>query len=149
MIPILYDGTEQAFLHNGLGRLADAITCKVTEERNGQYELVMTYPITGVHYSDISENKIIMAKTEDGGQNQAFIIYKVSKPLNGIITVNAEHISYLLNGFVVMPFTAVSCADAISKIADNTADSCMSILAVIDRVLCALLNCKVEVEIHL
>lgn len=120
MIPILYDGTEQAFLHNGLGRLADAITCKVTEERNGQYELVMTYPITGVHYSDISENKIIMAKTEDGGRNQAFIIYKVSKPLNGIITVNAEHISYLLNGFVVMPFTAVSCADAMSKIADNT-----------------------------
>ena len=120
MIPILYDGTEQAFLHNGLGRLADAITCKVTEERNGQYELVMTYPITGVHYSDIAENRIIMAKTEDGGQNQAFIIYKVSKPLNGIITVNAEHISYLLNGFVVMPFNAVSCADAMSKIADNT-----------------------------
>lgn len=120
MIPILYNGTEQAFLHNGLGRLADAITCKVTEERNGQYELVMTYPITGVHYSDIAENRIIMAKTEDGGQNQAFIIYKVSKPLNGIITVNAEHISYLLNGFIVMPFTAASCVDAMSKIAPNT-----------------------------
>lgn len=120
MIPILYDGTEQAFLHNGLGRLADAITCKVTEERNGQFELELTYPITGVHFSDIAENRIILAKTEEGGSNQAFIIYKVSKPLNGIITVNAEHISYLLNGFVVMPFTAGSCADAISKIAPNT-----------------------------
>lgn len=119
MIPILYSGTEQDFLSNGLGRLADAITCKVTEERNGSFELEMTYPITGVHYADIAVNRIIMAKTEDGGNNQAFIIYKVSKPLNGIITVNAEHISYLLNGFVVMPFSAVSCADAISKIASN------------------------------
>ena len=119
MIPILYGGTEQDFLSNGLGRLADAITCKVTEERNGSFELEMTYPITGVHYADIAVNRIIMAKTEDGGNNQAFIIYKVSKPLNGVITVNAEHISYLLNGFVVMPFSAVSCADAISKIASN------------------------------
>ena len=120
MIPILYNGTEQAFLHNGLGRLADAITCKVTEERNGQFELEMTYPITGVHFSDIAENRIILAKTEDGGTNQAFTIYKISRPLNGIVTINAEHISYLLNGFICMPFSAVSCADAIGKIADHT-----------------------------
>ena len=120
MIPILFEGNVQSFTNNGLGRLADAITCKVTEERNGQFELELTYPITGIHYADIQENRIIFAKTEDGGSNQAFIIYKISKPLNGIVTVNAQHISYLLNGFVVMPFTAVSCADAISKIAANT-----------------------------
>lgn len=119
MIPILYNGTEQDFLSNGLGRLSDAITCKVTEERNGQFELVMTYPISGIHYADIAENAIIYAKTEDGGNNQAFIIYKISKPLNGIITINAEHISYLLNGFIVEPFSAVSCADAVSKIGAN------------------------------
>ncbi len=120
MIPILYEGNEQNFLHNGLGRLADAISCKVTEERNGTFELEMTYPITGIHYAEIQENRIIFAKTEDGGNNQAFIIYKVSKPLNGIVTINAQHISYLLNGFIVMPFNAVSCADAMSKIAANT-----------------------------
>ena len=61
MIPILYNGTEQAFLSNGLGRLSDAITCKVTEERNGQLELEMTYPITGIHYADIAEKAIIYA----------------------------------------------------------------------------------------
>ena len=119
MIPILYRGTEQQFLHNGLGRLADAITCQVTEERNGTFELEMTYPITGVHYADIAENEIILAKTEDGGNNQAFMIYKISRPLNGIVTINAQHISYLLNGFIVMPFSAVSCQDAFSKIAPN------------------------------
>lgn len=116
MIPILYEGNVTTFLNNGLGRLADAISCTVEEERNGTYELTMQYPITGVHYSDIAENRIIYAKTEDGGINQAFIIYKISKPLNGIVTINAQHISYLLNGFVVMPYTAVSLADAMSKI---------------------------------
>lgn len=119
MIPILYEGNEQDFLTNGLGRLADAISCSVTEERNGTFELEMTYPITGVHYSDIQENRIILAKTSDADNNQAFIIYKISKPLNGIITINAQHISYLLTGFTVMPFTAVSLSDAFEKIQEN------------------------------
>lgn len=119
MIPILYEGNEHDFLTNGLGRLADAISCSVTEERNGTFELEMTYPITGVHYSDIEENRIILAKTSDADNNQAFIIYKVSKPLNGIITINAQHISYLLTGFPVMPFKAVSLPDAFEKIQEN------------------------------
>ena len=116
MIPILYTGNEKNFLNNGLGRLSDAISCKVTEERNGIFELEMTYPITGIHYKDISLARIILAKTEEGGSNQAFIIYSITRPLNGIVTIKANHISYLLNGFVVMPFDAVSLADAMSKI---------------------------------
>lgn len=116
MIPILYEGDVTDFNNNGLGRLSDAIKCTVEEERNGTFELEMTYPISGIHYSDIAVNRIIFAKTEDGGNNQAFIIYKISKPINGIVTINAEHISYLLNGYVVMPFNAVSLADAMSKI---------------------------------
>lgn len=119
MIPILYEGNEKRFLTNGLGRLADAISCKVTEERNGSFELEMTYPITGAHYSDIKEDRIIFAKTSDLDNNQAFIIYKISKPLNGVVTINAQHISYLLNGFPVMPFTAANLADAFYKIQEN------------------------------
>lgn len=119
MIPILYEGTIQNFNNNGLGRLSDAISCTVTEERNGQFELEMTYPMSGIHFSDITENRIILAKTEDGGSPQAFIIYKISKPLNGVVTIYAQHISYLLCGFVVMPFSGISCADTFSKISSN------------------------------
>lgn len=116
MIPILYAGNEQNFTNNGLGRLSDAISCKVTEERNGIFELEMTYPITGIHYKDVALNRIILAKTEEGGSSQAFIIYSITRPLDGIVTIKANHISYLLNGFVVMPFEAVSLADAMSKL---------------------------------
>lgn len=121
MIPILYEGTETQFTSNGIGRLADAISCKVIEERNATYELEMTYPITGVHYEDLQENRIILAKPFDGGQTQPFIIYMITKPLNGIVTVNAEHISYRLSGITVMPFTANSCVSALEGISTNSA----------------------------
>ena len=49
MKPILYPAAETEFSNNGLGRLSDAISCTVTEERNGQYELELTYPVAGLH----------------------------------------------------------------------------------------------------
>lgn len=121
MIPILYEGTEQSFTSNGLGRLSDAITCKVVEERNGVYELEMTYPISGVHVDELQEGKIILAQPSDGGLTQPFDIYKVTKPLNGVITVNAQHISYRLSGTVVMPFTASTAAQALAGIKSYSA----------------------------
>lgn len=116
MIPILYEGTETNFTSNGLGRLADAITCKVVEERNATYELTMTYPVSGIHYDDLQENRIILAQPFDGGTTQPFQIYKITKPLNGIVTVNAEHISYRLNSIVVMPFEASTAIAALAGI---------------------------------
>ena len=121
MIPILFEGTETEFTTNGLGRLADAISCRVVEEENATYELEMTYPITGVHYEDIQEGRIILAKPFDGGETQPFIIYMITKPLNGIVTVNAEHISYRLSGITVMPFSANSCVSALEGIKTNSA----------------------------
>ena len=53
MIPILYESTETTFTSNGIGRLSDAVSCVVTEERNGPYELEMEYPVSGIHYDDI------------------------------------------------------------------------------------------------
>ena len=116
MIPILYEGTEQSFTSNGLGRLADAITCKVVEERNATYELEMTYPVTGIHFDDIQEGRIVLAQPFDGGLTQPFTIYQITKPLNQVVTVKAQHISYQLSGIVVMPYEANSCLSALAGI---------------------------------
>lgn len=106
MIPILYNETETAFTSNGIGRLSEAISCIVTEERNGEYELEMEYPISGKYYSEIRKSRIIFAVPADGKTGQAFRIYKITKPIGGIITVNAEHISYQLSLIPVTPFEA-------------------------------------------
>lgn len=123
MIPILYEGTETSFTTNGLGRLSDAITCKVTEERNGSYELEMTYPVSGIHFEDMTEGKIILAQPHDGGLTEPFIIYRIEKPINGICTIKGEHISYRLCDIVAMPFTAGTIQEAFGLIPSKSATS--------------------------
>ena len=120
MIPILYDKTEKEFKTLGIGPLSDAISCEVTEERNGSYELRMTYPITGVHYADITNEAIIFAIPADGKGAQPFRIYKISRPINGKISVYAEHLSYQLSHIVVMPFTAHGAGNTLSGLIDNS-----------------------------
>ncbi len=116
MIPILYEGTETSFTTNGIGRLSDAISCNVVEERNGLYELEMQYPVDGIFYDEITEGRIILALPFDGGTTQPFTVYQITRPLNQIVTIKAQHISYMLSGIVVMPFTASSCVQALSNI---------------------------------
>lgn len=123
MIPILYEGTETSFTTNGLGRLADAISCRVIEERNGTYELEMTYPVSGIHFSDIQEGRIILAQPHDGGLTEPFIIYRIEKPINGICTIKGEHISYRLCDIVAMPFTAGTIQEAFAYIPSHSATS--------------------------
>lgn len=121
MIPILYESTETEFTTNGIGRLTDALSCIVTEERNGSFELSMVYPITGIHYSDILNSRIISAVSHDGGGRQPFDIYKISKPINGNVTIYARHISYRLSKIItgVMAVDYLSAGDALSGIKNN------------------------------
>lgn len=105
MIPILYDKKETQFTHNGIGFLKDATKCTVTEERNGAYECSLQYPITGRWYDQITDGSIIKAKANDTSEPQLFRIYKSSKPLKGIVTYSAEHISYDLNGIPTLGFS--------------------------------------------
>ena len=119
MIPILYNSTETDFTTQGLGAIADAISCRVTEERNGIYELEMEYPQTGIHFEDIQNGNIIMAIPSPYRAAQPFRIYKVTKPLNGNVTVYASHISYDLNKIPVSQFSASSASSALAGIKTN------------------------------
>ena len=116
MIPILYESDEKQFTTNGIGRLAEAISCVVTEERNGKYELSMAYPVKGRYFSDLTVQRIILAKPADTGKTQPFRIYEISKPLNGRVQISAQHISYDLTGIPVAPFTATGIVNALNGI---------------------------------
>jgi len=105
MIPILFNATETAFTSNGIGRLVDAIECTVTEERNGEYELFLQYPVTGRYFKQLAYSKIIGAIPADGKALQPFRIYRIDKPISGKCDIYAEHISYQLSFIPVMPFT--------------------------------------------
>lgn len=108
MIPILYSRGETDFTHNGLGFLTDIASASVTEERNGVYELSFQYPISGQGYELISNGCIVKAKANETSELQLFKIYKSSKPIRGIVTFSAEHISYALNGLPLAGFSIAS-----------------------------------------
>lgn len=123
MIPILFPAAETSFTTQGIGRLTDALSCVVTEERNGSYELEMQYPEGGVNFSSIQTQAIILAKPNTYDDPQPFRIYAITKPLEGICTINARHISYDLSGAIVLPpsggIIAQNAGQAMTQMAAN------------------------------
>lgn len=101
MTPILYEPDETQFTSEGICRLPDAISARVTEQRNGIYELVFNYPITGKNYDKIQLGKIVAVTHDDSGDVQPFDLVSVSRPIDGIVTFKGVHISYRLNKITI------------------------------------------------
>ncbi len=120
MKPILFPYSSTTFTSQGLGALSDATSCVVREERNGEYELTMTYPIGGIHYDEIEDRAIIYAKPSPYRDPQPFRIYSVETNISGMATIHAHHISYDLSGIAVSPFNATSCSGALSGLITNS-----------------------------
>lgn len=124
MIPVLYEGNEREFITQGIGSLKDVISCKVTEELNGSYELSMEYPAFGELFSEIKLGRLILAEPAPHRETEPFSVYKISKPINGIVTINAEHISYRLSYVPVSPFSAENCVAALNGLASHALEEC-------------------------
>ena len=122
--PILYGATETNFDNNGIGILSACVSCDVTEEANGIFELAMQYPMDGIHFDSIADRAIIKAKPDQFRNPQLFRIYAISKPMNGIVTVLAEHISYDLSGIPVKPFSAPTVSSALTGLKNNAVVNC-------------------------
>lgn len=128
MIPILFPANATVFtttygVKYGIGALSDASNCFVRMEGQ-QYDLQFDYLVSGAHFSDITPNKIVLAKPNQTDDDQPFRIYRITKPVSGKITVYAHHLSYDLSGIPVNRFTATSAADFVTKISANTLVTC-------------------------
>ena len=123
MKPIIFPPNETVFLTNGLGRI-DPIKCTVTEERNGQFELETIVSIDDPHFSALAEGVILYCRHDDTPDKQPFEIYKITRPINGKVTVFAHHITYRTTKMVVMPFTADNISDAFAGLRENSVTPC-------------------------
>ena len=124
MIPILFEPSDTVFNSNGIGRLSDAISCKVKEARNGAFELNMVYPLNGVHFKDLVKSGIIYGKPSARRGNQAFTIEKISRPINGRVSILARHIRNRMGLIPVSPFSAGSLSAALAAFKTNAAEAC-------------------------
>lgn len=127
MKPVLFSKTATTFTSNGIGTL-ECISCNVVEERNGIYELALTIAENANHVSEIEMSSIIVAKPSQGGSKQPFRVYKMEKPMNGILAIYAQHISYQLSFIPTMPFSVESsvngAAQTLAGLKANAAETC-------------------------
>ena len=121
MIPVLFPPGATEWTTQGVGALSDAISCTATEERNGIYELEMQYPVGGIHFDEITDRSIIYAIPSPYREPQPFRVYRVTKPLNGVCTYYARHITYDLSGIPLNPFTAINAPAAMAGLQSNAA----------------------------
>lgn len=143
MKPILYDADRTGFpagVDNGLGVLADAMSCKVTQELNGQYELELHYPVEGIHYGEIALRSILRVSVGPDGSMQPFRVYRVSPAMGGVATVYARHIAYDLGGYVVAPFTAADAPSAVAGIKSHALPAGMPFTLTTDKATVAALT---------
>ena len=104
----------------GLGTLIDATSCKVTEGLNGEYELELTYPLTGELFGQLQPGRIIVAKSyRNAATVQPFEIYDESRAIGGQVVFHAQHISYRALGVPIRPVTAQNAFSAVSLVASN------------------------------
>lgn len=106
-----------------IGGLSEVLTAVVTEERNGIFELTMTYPASGELMQYIHVGTLIKAKPRAGADDDLFRIYAISKPINGRITINAEHISYQLAHIPVGRFTTTGVQNALDRLVSNSTET--------------------------
>lgn len=123
MFPILYNENNISYgqvpQDNGLGVLTDALSCIITEERNGAYELEMSYPASGIHAKDFALRHLIKAKPNFTDDPQLFRIYKIGKVINSSFKIYARHISYDLSGNEITTGSAGSCVSACVLLSTN------------------------------
>lgn len=113
---ILFDESTNKFDNLGLGVLKDAIDCTVKESLNNTFELEMNYPVSGSNYSKLQIGRLLFTKPNPYDNQQAFRIQSITKPIKGIVTVYATHISYDMNGIPVKQIDATGLNDACNQI---------------------------------
>lgn len=103
MIPKIYPSntTSYSTVH---GYLPDAISCKVTEERNGAFDLEMEYPLSGIRYDELAEGAIILSSHDDSKAEQPFRIYSIERNMR-TAKVKARHVvQMVLQRMPVRPY---------------------------------------------
>lgn len=123
MTPILFEKDTTDFSTLGIGVLTDCVTVICKRALNGIDELSLTYPDTGVRMAELQNSRIIYAQPEYKKDPQPYVIYDITKPVRGLITVYARHIRERASFIPVMSFSASSLAETLTKIPDYCAET--------------------------
>lgn len=88
----LYESNNDTYPFAGkcIGEITDAISCAITEEINGIFDLEMECPPN----DEIQLYRILTVNLPYMTNRQGFRIYAIDRDVNGVMTVYAHHLSY-------------------------------------------------------
>lgn len=102
MRPILFAEDETNFNHNGIGVLDEALTSEVTEVTNGEFEVIIDYPVSGRWFKEIKNMMIVRVKPNAKDDDHNFRIYDIDKTTSTkTITIYAHSITNDIGGNLV------------------------------------------------
>ena len=84
-----------------IGELTDVISCIVTLEDKGIFDLEMEYPLNGAYFNKLNNENIIIVDATPELKNQMFRIVNTVKQMDNTIVVYARHVSYDLLSDVI------------------------------------------------
>ena len=103
---------------NNIATEIQCITETVSEELNGPYEYEATMSAYEMSADRLAPNMIVHAS--NGVSDQMFRIYDVTRDIDGLCTVKAQHISYDLAKIPVAPFSATGAQNALTAVSTNS-----------------------------
>lgn len=118
----IYENNDIQCQNIGLGVLTDVINARAIRTLTYQDEVEFSYPVNGINFNLIQEGRKIKAKRAENKLPQQYRIYRITEPMNGIVKIYAQHISYDLSGISVQPYDsgeAINATTAISNILNN------------------------------
>lgn len=129
--PCIYTSTTKDFNNNGEGTLIDIINPKSTVERNTIYEFTFDYPVDGKRAELLEELNLIKTDMTAIIKDQIYIIYNVSKPIRGVISIKCMLKTLwdlLTDDIGEINLTNVTCTNALNEIF-NKSQKCKSFLS--------------------
>lgn len=99
----------------GIGELPEAFDADAVEVANGLKEASFKIPTSALHYKDITKGSYIKIKDGEYHGPQIYEVYQITKPMNGIVTVKMQHISYILGKATVLPFSSTGVSNTINN----------------------------------
>lgn len=102
MLPLLYKSNtaKEDFSNNGLGFIRNCTKCKVTEVRNGMYELELEMLTNDRLANNIAVGMFLKVQANPHDSLQIFEIYQMSVT-DTTITAKAQHVKYIAGGNVI------------------------------------------------
>lgn len=100
---------------NGIGHISP-LSCVVTEVLNGEYEAEITVSANDKYFGSLNVGSLLEIELDAIRGKQIFEIYFIGKPINEIVSIKCQHITYRLGKTPVGVFSSTGAVSTVNNL---------------------------------